>query len=89
MSTNFDSASPQKLEKNGLDKKQGATYTIQNDKRGHAYHHPQQGRVKVIALFCDCGRSVLVKPSEAKSTSIMCNLCNSPFRWQQLTFNTD
>ena len=89
MSTDLDNASRKKLKKNGLDKNRGATYTLHNDKREHHYNHPQQGRVKVVTLFCNCGRSVLINATDTNSRSIICNLCNSPFRWQQLTFNTD
>ncbi len=89
MKTDLDNPSRKKLKKNGLDKNRGAIYTLQKDKRGHHYNHLQQGRVKVVTLFCNCGRSVLVNTTDAKRSSAMCGLCNSPFRWQQLTFNTD
>ena len=55
-------------------------------KEGHYYNHPHWGRVKVVALFCDCGRSILVKSTDTKDASILCDRCNSAFRWQQLSF---
>jgi len=78
-------------QKNGHAKPQAssANYALHTDKRGQYYHHPQHGRVKVVALHCNCGRVILVRPAEAKRASIMCRLCNSPFVWQQLTFTTD
>jgi hypothetical protein len=89
MTASQDKSAEPASKQNGVTKHQGATYTVQSDKRGHTYHHPQQGGVKVVALFCDCGRSILVRPVEAKRASIICRLCNTPFCWQQLTFVTD
>ncbi len=86
MTTNFDNTAPQPVKQNGISPHKAADFTLQRDDQGLHYKHPQKGKVKVISLFCDCGRSVMVKPKEAKGISITCNLCNSPFRWQQLSF---
>lgn len=67
----------------------GATYIIHTDKHGQYFHHPQRGRVKVVALHCDCGRSILVSPKELKKLPILCSHCNSAFRWQQLVLDLD
>ena len=60
------------------------TYTVHADKQGLHYHHPQKGQVEVVALFCNCGRSILVAPNELKQEPILCGRCESPFGWQQL-----
>lgn len=77
--------------KNGVKKSQtrGATFTIRTGKNGRYYNHPQKGQIEVVALYCDCGRSVLVSPKELKGETIICSLCDSAFRWQQLTFGLE
>ncbi len=86
MTTNFDNTAPQPVKQHDISTHEVADITLQHNNQGLHSKHPQKGTVKVISLFCDCGRSVMVKPKEAKGMSIICNLCNSPFRWQQLSF---
>ncbi|MCB0192678.1 MAG: hypothetical protein KDJ65_12100 [Anaerolineae bacterium] len=77
--------------KNGVKKRQaqGVTFTVHKNKQGQFYHHPHKGRVEVVALYCDCGRSILVSPKEVKGKPIICGVCDSAFRWQQLSLGMD
>ena len=91
MADHLNDPSSNGSKKNGVKKRQaqGATFTVHRHKRGHFYHHPQEGRIEVVAVFCDCGRSILVTPKELKGKPIICSLCDSAFRWQQLTLGMD
>ena len=70
-------------------KSKSALTNAKTGQLGHYYNHPQWGRVRVVALFCDCGRSILVKSDDSEDSSIMCDRCNSAFRWQQLSFSAE
>ena len=83
----FDSTSQGTLQKGQSRKRKinGVSYVIKTDQNGQYYQHPQEGRITVVSLYCDCGRSILVSPKEVKNGHITCSRCGSPFRWQQLT----
>ena len=87
MTNGFDNTSQGTLQKGRSKKRKinGANHTIKTDQNGQHYQHPQRGRVNVVSLYCDCGRSILVSPKEAKNGHITCSRCSSSFRWQQLT----
>lgn len=91
MAGHLNDPSPSGPKKNGVKKRQarGATFTVRSNNRGQFFRHPQKGQVEVIALYCDCGRAVLVTPRELKSKAILCTACNSAFRWQQLSLGMD
>lgn len=91
MANGFDNVSRRALPKGTSKRRRAnrATIVVKADQNGQFYHHPQKGRIKVIALHCNCGRSILVDPKEVEEGNITCDRCNSPFMWQQLSFALD
>jgi hypothetical protein len=63
-----------------------ATYPLKFDRTGQYINTPEQGRIELIALYCDCGQSVYVTPKAAARLVVTCRNCSSEFRWQQLSF---
>ena len=62
------------------------TYPLNTDLRGQYIDHPEQGKIELVALHCNCGRSIFVNAAESTRMNIVCAECNSGFLWQQLTF---
>ena len=91
MTTGFDRGASKKGRKNGAKKNEGneATYVVQTEQHGEFIFRQQRKRVTVVALYCDCGRSILVKPKDVEDAPVICSLCNSSFSWQQLAFKLD
>lgn len=91
MATGLDNAAPKKVKKKSPKKKRanGATHVVKAKQPGQYIYKHQQKRIKVVALFCNCGRSILVKPDEIQDAPILCSLCNSAFHWEQLAFPLD
>ena len=78
--------------KNGTPKKKAngnGAHLVKTDKKGHYVFKHQGKRMQVVALYCDCGRSILVNPKDIENAPIICSLCNSSFSWQQLSFPLD
>ena len=67
----------------------GNATVVQTEKSGHFVFLQQRKQIKVVALFCDCGRQILVRPKDVTEAPIICSLCNSSFSWQQLSFALD
>ncbi|RMF00618.1 MAG: hypothetical protein D6768_12390 [Chloroflexi bacterium] len=61
-------------------------YPLKTDRNGRHVKHPSRGRINLIVLHCNCGRSIFVDADEASQLDVMCNRCHSAFQWQQLTF---
>jgi hypothetical protein len=78
--------SPHLVKKKADSAPTGATYPLHTDAAGHYLHHPQQGRLEVVALYCNCGRSIFVEAEAAPKMAVTCDRCRSAFLWQQLSF---
>jgi hypothetical protein len=91
MAVGFDNTPSSQIRKQNRKKrkKNGNTYVVHTDKLGQYVYRHQRKQVTVVALFCDCGRYVLVKPEDVSDAPIICSLCNSSFSWQQLSFPLD
>ena len=91
MTIGFDKGASKKARKNGgkKDKNNSATYVVQTEQQEKFIFHQQRKRITVISLYCDCGRSILVKPKDVEDAPVICSLCNSSFSWQQLSFRLD
>ncbi|GAB4456381.1 MAG: hypothetical protein Kow0031_37640 [Anaerolineae bacterium] len=61
-------------------------YPVKRELKGRSLNHPHKGRIEVVALFCNCGRSVFVDVDEAEQLEVICGRCDSSFQWQQLSF---
>lgn len=88
MSDGSKNRSPRIVRNNKSNTKQldFATYVKKTDRSEHYLHHPQNGRVKVVTLYCNCGQSIFVERAKVQQTVATCPHCRSQFRWQQLTF---
>ncbi len=88
MANSSNNASPRIVKKERTDNDQldFVSYALKNGRKGRFLRDRENGRVEVVALYCNCGRSIFVPPKEVDETSVTCNDCNSQFRWQQLTF---
>jgi hypothetical protein len=62
------------------------TYPLDTDLQGQHIDHPEQGKIELIALHCNCGRSIYVSAAESSRMNIVCADCDSGFLWQQLSF---
>ncbi len=62
------------------------TYHLQTNHQGKYIDHPQQGKIELVALHCNCGRSIFVNAEESSRMNIVCADCDSGFLWQQLSF---
>ena len=91
MTVNLDKSASKQAKKKGAKKHKanGATFVVQTRQQGQYIFHQQRKRIEVISLFCDCGRSILVRPKDVEDAPILCSLCNSSFSWQQLSFSLD
>ena len=61
-------------------------YPVKFDHNGRYLNHPHKGDVEVVALFCNCGRSVFVDSEESDQMQVICGRCRGTFQWQQLSF---
>jgi hypothetical protein len=91
MAVGFDNSSSSKVRQRNKKKGKGNgnTSVVQTKKSGQFLYVHQHQPVIVVALFCDCGRYILVRPKDVKEAPIICSLCNSSFSWQQLSFALD
>ena len=62
------------------------TYPLNTNHQGQYIDHPEQGRIELVALHCNCGRSIFVNAAESARMNIVCADCDSGFLWQQLSF---
>jgi transcription elongation factor Elf1 len=62
------------------------TYPVNREHKGRTLNHPHKGKIVVVALFCNCGRSVFVDVEDADQHAVICGRCDSSFQWQQLSF---
>ena len=63
------------------------TFPLNMDYQGQYIDHPEQGKIELVALHCNCGQSIFVNAAEGARTNIVCTDCKSGFLWQQLTFS--
>ena len=91
MTIGFDKGASKKARKNGAKKNDddGVTYVVQTEQQEAFIFRQQRKRITVVSLYCDCGRSILVKPKDVEDAPVICSLCNSSFSWRQLSFKLD
>jgi hypothetical protein len=77
-------ASPKLVKKQKLSNT--AVYPLKHDSNGRYVTVPGQGRVDLVALYCDCGQSIYVSSKAGNRLVVQCGTCGSEFRWQQLSF---
>ena len=61
-------------------------YPVKFDRKERHLNHPHKGKVEVVTLFCNCGRSVFIDADEIDQIDVICGRCNGTFQWQQLSF---
>lgn len=67
-------------------KRNTLAYPVKHERKGRTLNHPHKGKIEVVALFCNCGRSVFVDIDEADQLEVICGRCDGVFQWQQLSF---